>query len=59
MVALLVFAVTLLIGVFLSELARRSILSTAVLFLVAGFVAGGGMMEWVPVQPANPIVSEF
>lgn len=59
MVALLVFAVSLLIAVFLSELARRSILSTAVLFLIAGFIAGSGMMEWVPVEASNPVVSQF
>src|SRR5919109_2463585 len=59
MVALLVFAVTLLVAVFLSEFARRSILSTAVLFLVAGFIAGGGVMEWIPMQVSNPVVARF
>jgi NhaP-type Na+/H+ or K+/H+ antiporter len=58
MLALLIFAVTLLIAVFLSELARRSILSAAVLFLLAGFIAGG-TMGWIPVDASNPVVSRF
>ncbi|HXV81027.1 MAG TPA: cation:proton antiporter [Candidatus Binatia bacterium] len=57
MFALLVFAVTLLVAVFLSEIARRSILSTAVLFLLAGFIAGMG--EWISVTSSDPVVSEF
>ena len=59
MVALLVFAVTLLLAVFLSELARRSILSTAVLFLFAGFIAGSGVMGWIDVDASQPVVSQF
>jgi NhaP-type Na+/H+ or K+/H+ antiporter len=57
MITLLVFAVALLIAVFLSELAQRSILSTAVLFLFAGFMAG--VMGWIPVDPGNPVVARF
>jgi NhaP-type Na+/H+ or K+/H+ antiporter len=59
MVAVLVFAITLVLAVFLSELARRSVLSTAVLFLIAGFLAGGGVMEWIPVDASHPVVAEF
>ncbi|HWO41428.1 MAG TPA: cation:proton antiporter [Candidatus Eisenbacteria bacterium] len=59
MVAVLVFAVTLLLAVFLSEFARRSILSTAVLFLAAGFIAGEGMMDWIRLDTSNPVVSRF
>jgi NhaP-type Na+/H+ or K+/H+ antiporter len=47
MTALLVFAVVLLAAVLLSDLAQRSVLSTAVLFLVAGFLLGpavGGVL---------------
>jgi hypothetical protein len=44
MVAVLVFAATLLVAVFLSELSQRSVLSTAVLFLFAGFIAAGTSM---------------
>jgi sodium/hydrogen antiporter len=40
MMPLLVFALTLLIALLLSELAGRSVLSMAVLFLIGGFVAG-------------------
>jgi NhaP-type Na+/H+ or K+/H+ antiporter len=42
---LLVFAVVLLLGVLLSELASRSILSTAVIFLVGGFLAGQNVLS--------------
>jgi NhaP-type Na+/H+ or K+/H+ antiporter len=59
MVALLVFAATLLVAVFLSELARRSVLSTAVLFLFAGFIAGTGALEWIPLEASNPVVQQF
>lgn len=59
MIALLVFAVTLLAAVFLSELAQRSVLSTAVLFLLAGFITGPGMLEWIPAEPSNPVVAWF
>ncbi|MGH9485230.1 MAG: cation:proton antiporter, partial [Terriglobales bacterium] len=40
MTLLLVFAVTLLIAVLISALAQRTVLSTAVLFLVVGVLAG-------------------
>ena len=43
MTLLLVFAVTLLIAVLVSEIAAKSILSSAVLFLVAGFLTGKGL----------------
>ena len=44
MIVVLVFAITLLAAVLVSDLAERSILSTAVLFLLAGFVAGDGVL---------------
>lgn len=56
---LLVFAVVLVIGVLLSELAHRSVLSTAVLFLVAGFVAGSGVLDLVVVTPDDDAVIEL
>ncbi len=40
---LIVFATTLFVAVLLSHRANRTILSTAVLFLLAGFVLGDGM----------------
>lgn len=42
---LLFFAITLFVAVLISGLARRSILSTAVLFLVAGFAASPWMFN--------------
>lgn len=49
----LVFAATLVLAVLVSELAHRSIISTAVLFLVAGFVAGPGVLDAIDVQPTD------
>jgi sodium/hydrogen antiporter len=53
---LLVFAVVLLLAVLVSALAHRTILSTAALFLVAGFLAGDGVLGLVPVTPTSPVV---
>jgi NhaP-type Na+/H+ or K+/H+ antiporter len=49
---LLLYAVALLIAVLVSGLARRSVLSTAVMFLVAGFVAGG-VLNLVTLRPGG------
>lgn len=59
MLALLVFAVVLTIAVLLSELARRSVLSTAVLFLLAGFVCGQDVLNLIPLSAASPVVSRL
>ena len=59
MTALFVFAITLLVAVLVSELADRSVLSTAVLFLVAGFLAGEGVLGVVSLRPDNPVVATF
>lgn len=59
MVALLTFAVVLLAAVLLSELAHRSVLSTAVLFLVAGFLAGPGVLGLIRLEPGDPVVATF
>lgn len=48
MTLLLVFAVTLVIAVLISALAQRTVLSTAVLFLVAGVLAGRGAFGALP-----------
>lgn len=48
MTVLLVFAAVLLGAVLLSDLANRSLLSTAVLFLVAGFVLGPAVSGVLP-----------
>jgi sodium/hydrogen antiporter len=59
MTAVTVFAVVLLLAVLVSELARRSVLSTAVLFLVAGFLAGEGMLGLLPIAADLPVVEGF
>jgi NhaP-type Na+/H+ or K+/H+ antiporter len=56
MLALFLFALTLLVAVLLSDLASRSILSAAVLFLVSGFLAGGSVIGAVRLD--SEIVSE-
>ncbi|MDQ3430825.1 MAG: cation:proton antiporter [Actinomycetota bacterium] len=54
---LLAFSVVLLIGVLISGLAHRSVLSTAVLFLVAGFVLGDGVLGVVRLRPGDELVT--
>ncbi|HEV2094682.1 MAG TPA: cation:proton antiporter [Rubrobacter sp.] len=54
MVLLLVFAATLLAAVLLSGLSERTVLSTAVLFLVVGFLAGG-VTDLLTVRPEDPL----
>lgn len=53
MTVLLVFAAVLLVAVLVSELAERSVLSTAVLFLVAGFLLGPAVAGVLPAGGAN------
>jgi NhaP-type Na+/H+ or K+/H+ antiporter len=55
-VLLLAFAAVLLLAVLVSALAKRTILSTAVLFLVAGFVLGPDTAGVVDVHADSPIV---
>jgi NhaP-type Na+/H+ or K+/H+ antiporter len=55
-VLLLVGAVTLLLSVLVSGFAQRSILSTAVVFLVAGFVVGPGVLGVTAVSSRDPLV---
>lgn len=52
-----IFAAVLLLGVLISERADRSVVSTAVLFLVAGFVLSDGMLSLVVLAPSDPIVA--
>lgn len=57
MTALLVsFAAVLLLAVLVSSLAHRTILSTAVLFLAAGFVLGGGVLDVLELTPQDPVI---
>lgn len=53
---LLAFSVVLLAAVLLSGLAHRTVLSTAVLFLAAGFVLGEGVTGVLPLQPGDDVV---
>ncbi len=48
MTLLLVFAITLVLAVLVSGLAQRTVLSTAVLFLVAGVLVGSGWFGHMP-----------
>ncbi len=59
MIVVLAFAATLLVAVLVSDRADRSVLSTAVLFLVAGFFLGEGMLDVIDVVPGDPVVAEF
>ncbi len=54
---LLAFAAVLLLAVLVSSLAKRTILSTAVLFLLAGFALGPGGFGMVDVRADTPIVA--
>lgn len=47
----LTFAGTLLVASLLSEAARKVILSTAVLFLAVGFLAGSDAIGWLAIPP--------
>jgi len=53
---LLCFAFLLLVAVLVSELAHRTILSTAVLFLLGGFVLGPGVLGVIDLDVRDPIV---
>ncbi|NRQ39872.1 sodium:proton antiporter [Nonomuraea sp. NN258] len=56
-VLLTAFAGVLLLAVLLSSLAHRTILSTAALFLVAGFVLGDGALGVVSLRPGDDLVA--
>lgn len=59
MTALILFAVVLLVAVLLSELASRSVLSTSVLFLAAGVLAGPAGFGWLELAPSDPRVQRL
>ncbi len=59
MVAILTFAIALLVAVLISERAERTVLSTAVLFLVVGFLTGPGVFDLVPADPRRPVVERL
>ncbi|CAN5618658.1 cation:proton antiporter [soil metagenome] len=56
MVVLLAFAATLVLAVLISELAERSVLSTAVVFLVAGVLLGPDVLGALAITPRDPLV---
>ena len=56
---LLVFASMLLLAVLLSALAKRSVLSTAVLFLGAGVLFGPGVWNVVDISATDPMIKRF
>ncbi|HSE10336.1 MAG TPA: cation:proton antiporter [Nocardioidaceae bacterium] len=53
---LLCFAALLVAGVLVSERAHRTVLSTAVLFLIGGFLLGSGVTDVLVIEPDDPIV---
>lgn len=59
MTLLLAFSVVLLLAVLISGLAHRSVLSTAVLFLLAGFVLGDGVLGVLDLRPGDEMVSRL
>ncbi|MFI0446700.1 cation:proton antiporter [Actinomadura sp. 6N118] len=54
---LLAFAALLLLAVLVSSLANRTMLSTAALFLIGGFLLGDGVSGTVSLSPGDPIVA--
>lgn len=56
MALILVFGVCLLVSVLISGIAARTVLSTSLLFLLAGAVVGHGELGLVDVTPDSPIV---
>ena len=59
MEALLVFSITLLAAALVSELAERTVLSTAVLFLLAGFLCGRGVLGIIPIEENSQTVASL
>ncbi len=56
---LLAFASVLLLSVLVSSLAHRTVLSTAVIFLVAGFVLGDGVTGVLTLTPDDDLVGSL
>lgn len=56
MTLILLFSIALVVAVLLSELAHRSVLSTAVLFFAAGFAVGKGTLGFLPLTPGDDII---
>jgi NhaP-type Na+/H+ or K+/H+ antiporter len=58
-IVVLVFAAVLLLAVLVSALAKRSVLSTAVVFLAAGFLCGPALFDLIPVDARGGLVARF
>ena len=56
MALILVYGVTLLLVVLVSGFAARTVLSTALLFLVAGAITGTGGAGWIDIKPNDTVV---
>lgn len=59
MALVLAFGVVLLVSVSLSGVAARTVLSTALLFLVAGALLGGGGFGLIHIAPRDPLVTSL
>lgn len=55
----LAFGVVLVIGVLISERVSRTVLSTSVLFLAAGFLLGRGALGWVDLAADDDMLRPF
>ncbi|MDJ0334551.1 MAG: cation:proton antiporter [Rhodoglobus sp.] len=56
---ILAFGAVLLAAILISGIAHRTVLSTAVLFLAAGFLLGQGMLGVIPLQAGDDQVSQL
>lgn len=59
MLGVFLFGLTLLIATLISGRAQRSVLSTAVLFLIAGFVTGKGVLGLMAIEADNAVVQQL
>lgn len=59
MTEVLAFAVVLLIAVLISGMAHRTVISTAVLFLLAGYLLSGDVFGVVSVTTDDPVLEQF
>ena len=56
---LLTLSISLIVAVLISDLADRSILSTAVLFLIVGFISGPALGNWIALNAGSIGISRF
>ncbi len=56
---LLTLSISLIVAVLISDLADRSILSTAVLFLMVGFISGPALGNWIALNAGSIGISRF